>query len=165
MRAESGLSERLISVVCPPEVPYNGAGFRRPNSNFSSSMSRLKRLNFSLVGLLPLLVLAGPAEAHLNLLESRQIVTLPANLLGGLRVNFESSAAAPAAFAAPLDTNLLMALPPDFRSACASMIESWGDIARGTDEWRVCVLFRQADQVWLSFRCASHAPEYENDYD
>src|SRR5258706_868284 len=128
-------------------------------------MSRLKRLNFSLVGLLPLLVLASPAEAHLNLLESRQIVTLPANLLGGLRVNFESSAAAPAAFAAPLDANLLMALPPDFRSACASMIESWGDIARGTDEWRVRVLFRQTDQVWLSFRCASHAPEYESDYD
>jgi hypothetical protein len=128
-------------------------------------MSRLKRLNLSLVGLLPLLVLAGPAEARLNLLESRQIVALPANLLGGLRINFESSAAAPAAFAAPLDVNLLMALPPDFRSACASMIESWGDIARGTDEWRVRVLFRQADQVWLSFRCASHAPEYENDYD
>ena len=66
MRAESGLSEQLISVVCPPEVPYNGAGFRRPNSNFSSSMSRLKRLNFSLVGLLPLLVLAGPAEARVE---------------------------------------------------------------------------------------------------
>src|SRR5258706_6609478 len=128
-------------------------------------MSRLKRWNFSVVGRLALVVLASPAEGHLTLLEGRQIGTLPANLLGGLRVNFESSAAAPAAFAAPLDANLRMALPPDFRSACAAMMESWGDIARGTDEWRVRVLFRQADQVWLSFRCASHAPEYENDYD
>jgi len=128
-------------------------------------MSRLKRLNLSLVGLLPLLVLAGPAEARLNLIESRQIVTLPANLLGGLRVNLESSAAATPAFTAPLDADLLLALAPDFRSSCASMIESWGDIARGTAEWRVRVLFRRGDQVWLSFRCASHAPEYEKDYD
>jgi len=128
-------------------------------------MSRLKRLNLCLAGLLPPLVFSIPAEARLNLLQSRQIVTLPAGLLGGLRVDFQSSAAAPAAFATPLDANLLMALPPDFRSACASMIESWGDIARGTDQWRVRVLFRQGDQVWLSFRCASRAPEYASDYD
>src|SRR5262249_32617811 len=60
---------------------------------------------------------------------------------------------------------LVRALPQDFRAACTSLIESWGDIARGTDEWRVRVLARQADQVWLSFRCASRVPEYEKDYD
>ena len=27
------------------------------------------------------------------------------------------------------------------------------------------MLVRQADQVWLAFRCGSHAPEYEKDYD
>jgi hypothetical protein len=127
-------------------------------------MSRLKRLNYSLAGLLALLALAGPADARLNLLESRQTVNLPENLLGDLRVSIESSAANPT-FAAPLVANLLMALPPDFRGACASMIDSWGDIARGTNEWHVRVLFRQADHVWLSLRCASHAPEYEGDYD
>ena len=59
----------------------------------------------------------------------------------------------------------MRALPQDFRAACPSLIESWGDIARGTDEWRVRVLVHQADQVWLSFRCGSRAPEYEKDYD
>ncbi len=67
--------------------------------------------------------------------------------------------------AAPIRADLLRALPQDFRAACPSLIESWGEIARGTDEWRVRVLVRQADQVWLSFRCASRAPEYEKDYD
>jgi hypothetical protein len=68
-------------------------------------------------------------------------------------------------FAAPIQADLLRALPQDFRAACPSLIESWGDIVRGTDEWRVRVLVRQADQVWLSFRCVSRAPEYEKDYD
>jgi len=111
----------------------------------------LERLTLCLAGLLPPLISAIPAEARLNLLESRQIVTLPAGLLGGLRVNIELSAMG-AAVAAPLDTDLLMTLPPDFRTACASMIESWGEIARGTDQWRVRVIFRQSDRVWLSFR-------------
>src|SRR5581483_8972160 len=48
---------------------------------------------------------------------------------------------------------------------CLSLIETWGDVARGKDEWRVRVLGRQDDQVWLSFRCGSSAPEYLKDYD
>ncbi len=45
------------------------------------------------------------------------------------------------------------------------MIEHWGEIANGTAEWRVRVLVRQADQVWLAFRCSSRASEYLNDFD
>ena len=44
-------------------------------------------------------------------------------------------------------------------------MESWGDIPKGTGEWRVRVLVRPDDQLWLAFRCASRAQEYEKDYD
>ena len=128
-------------------------------------MLRLKRLNLSLVGFFPLLVLAAPAEARLNLLQSKQVMTLPATLVGSIRASLEPSPTGPVAFAAPIQGDLVRALPRDFRAACPSLIESWGDIARGTDEWRVRVLVRQADQVWLSFRCTSRAPEYQKDYD
>ena len=117
------------------------------------------------MGLVPLLLLAAPAETRLNLPQSKQITTLPGNLVSIIRPSLEPSPTGPVAFAAPIQADLLRALPQDFRAACPSLIESWGDIARGTDEWRVRVLVRQADQVWLSFRCASRAPEYEKDYD
>ncbi len=45
------------------------------------------------------------------------------------------------------------------------MIEHWGEIARGTAEWKVRILHRESDRVWLAFRCRSHAPEYEKDFD
>jgi hypothetical protein len=122
-------------------------------------MPRRTGLNLSLVGLLALLSPAAPARAGLNLPQIRQLVTLPANLVGEIRANLEPS------LAAPVSAKLLTALPQDFRGACADMLENWGDIARGTDEWRVRVLLRQADQVWLSFRCASRAREYGKDYD
>jgi hypothetical protein len=126
-------------------------------------MDCVNRGILTLVGLFPLL--AAPAEARLNLLQSKLVMTLPANLVGSIRASLEPSPAGPVAFAAPIQADLLRAVPQDFRAACPSLIESWGDIARGTDEWRVRVLVRQADQVWLSFRCASRAPEYEKDYD
>ena len=117
-----------------------------------------------MVGLFPLLLLAAPAEARLNLPQSKQVTTLPGNLVGSIRAILEASPE-PVAFAVPIQADLVRALPQDFRAACPSLIESWGDIARGTEEWRVRVLVRQADQVWLSFRCVSRAPEYEKDYD
>jgi len=120
----------------------------------------------TLAGLFALLFLAAPrAEARLNLLQSRQVLTLPGNLVGSIRASLEPSPTGPVAFAAPIQADLLGALPLDFRAACPSLIESWGNIARGTDEWRVRVLARQADQLWLSFRCVSRAPEYAKDYD
>lgn len=118
-----------------------------------------------MVGLFPLLSLAAPAEARLNLLQSKQVITLPGNLVGSIRASLEPSSTGPVAFAAPIQADLLRALPQDFRAACPSLIESWGDIAKGTDEWRVRVLVRQDDQLWLAFRCASRAREYEKDYD
>jgi hypothetical protein len=119
----------------------------------------------TLMGLFPLLLLAAPAEARLNLLQSKQVITLPGNLVGSIRAGLEPSSTGPVAFAAPIEADLLRALPQDFRAACPSLIESWGDIAKGTDEWRVRVLVRQDDQLWLAFRCASRAHEYEKDYD
>jgi len=118
----------------------------------------------TLVGLFPL-VFAAPAEARLNLLQSKQVTTLPANLVGSIRAGLEASPTEPVAFAVPIQADLVQALPEDFRAACPSLMESWGNISKGTGEWRVRVLLRQADQVWLSFRCASRAPDYEKDYD
>jgi hypothetical protein len=45
------------------------------------------------------------------------------------------------------------------------MIENWGEIAKGTAEWRVRLLLQEADQAWLAFRCLSRATEYVKDYD
>lgn len=128
-------------------------------------MLRLNRSNLPFVGLLPLLLLAAPAEARLNLLQSKQVVTLPGNLVRSIRASLEPSPTAPAVFSAPIQADVLKTLPQDFRGACAAMIENWGEIAKGTDEWTARVLVRQADQVWLTFRCGSRAPEYEKDYD
>lgn len=116
-------------------------------------------------GLLPLLLLTAPAEAHLNLPQSKQVTTLPAHLVSSIRASLEASPTDRVAFAAPIQADLVRALPQDFRAACPSLMESWGDIAKGTDEWHVRILTRQSDQVWLSFRCASRAPEYVKDYD
>ena len=118
-----------------------------------------------MVGLFALLLVAAPAEARLNLLQSKQVITLPGNLVGSIRAGLEPSSTGPVAIAAPIQADLSRALPQDFRAACPSLIESWGDIAKGTDEWRVRVLVRQDDQLWLAFRCASRAREYEKDYD
>lgn len=118
-----------------------------------------------MVGLLPLVLLAAPAEAQLNLLQGKEVTTLPTNLVAGVRASLEPSPTGSVALAAPVQAELLGALPPDFRASCPTLIESWGDIAKGTDEWRVRVLARQGDQVWLSFQCASRAPDYEKDYD
>jgi hypothetical protein len=118
-----------------------------------------------MVGFFPLLLLSAPAEARLNLLQSKQVMTLPATLVGSIRASLEPSPTGPVALAASIQADLVRALPQDFRATCPSLIENWGDIARGTDEWRVRVLVRQTDQVWLSFRCASRAAGYEKDYD
>src|SRR5258705_5061802 len=116
-----------------------------------ASMLRLKGLNLSLVGLIPLLLLAAPAEARLNLLQSKQVMTLPGNLVGSIRASLEPSPTRPVAFAAPIQADLLRVLPQDFRAACPSLIESWVAIARGTDEWPGRVLIRPATQARLSF--------------
>jgi len=115
--------------------------------------------------LLLLLLLAAPAEARLILPQSKQVTTLPGNLVGSIRASLEPSPNLPEVLAAPIQADLMRALPQDFRAACRLMIENWGDIARGTDEWRVRVIAHQADQVWLSFRCASRSPQYDKDYD
>ena len=128
-------------------------------------MLRLNRSLLPFVGFLPLLLLAAPAEARLNLLQSKQVVTLPGNLVRSIRANLEASPRAAEEFPAPIRAELLSALPQDFRGACAAMIENWGEIAKGTDGWTVRVLVRQADRVWLTFRCGSRAPEYAKDYD
>jgi len=128
-------------------------------------MSRVNRSNLPFVGLFPLLLLAAPVEARLNLPQSKQVVTLPANLVRSIRASLEPSPTAAVALPVPTQADLLSALPQDFRGACAAMIENWGEIAKGTAEWHARVLVRQADQVWLAFRCGSRAPEYEKDYD
>ncbi len=117
------------------------------------------------MGLFPLLLLAAPAEARLNLLQSKQVVILPGDVVVSIRAGLEPSSTGPVAFAAPIQADLLRALPQDFRAACPSLMESWGDIPKGTGEWRVRVLVRPDDQLWLAFRCASRAQEYEKDYD
>jgi hypothetical protein len=128
-------------------------------------MNCLNRVILVFAGLFPLVFLGAPAEGRVNLTQRKQVTTLPGNLVSSIRATLEPSAARPVGFPAPIQTELLQALPQNFRIACTSMIESWGEIARGTDEWRVRVLVRQADQVWLSFQCASSSPEYQKDYD
>ena len=82
-------------------------------------MDRVNRGILTLGGLFPLLLLAAPvAEARLNLLQSKQVVTLPGNLVGNIRASLEPSPIGPAAFAAPIQAYLLRALPQDFRAAC-----------------------------------------------
>lgn len=108
-------------------------------------MLRLNRSNLPFVGLLPLLLLGAPAEARLNLLQSKQVATLPGNLVRSIRANLEPSPTAPAVLSAPIQADLLKTLPQDFRGACAAMIENWGEIAKGTDEWTARVLVRHAD--------------------
>jgi hypothetical protein len=130
-----------------------------------ASMLRVNRSNLPLVGLFPLLLLAAPVQARLNLPQSKQVVTLPGNLVRSIRASLEPSPTAAVALPVPTQADLLSALPQDLRGACPSMIENWGEIAKGTAEGHARVLVRQADQVWLAFRCGSRAPEYEKDYD
>lgn len=128
-------------------------------------MDSINRSLLTFTGLLSFALLATPADARLNLPQSKQVTTLPGNLVTSIRASVEPSPARSEAFAAPIQAELLRALPQDFRAACPSLIESWGDVAKGTDEWQVRVLARKAEQVWLAFRCASRAREYEKDYD
>lgn len=118
-----------------------------------------------LVGLFPLVLFAAPEDARLNLPYSKELTTIPPSLDTSIRANLEQFPDGALALAAPVQAELLNALPQEFRASCRSLITSWGEIAKGTDEWRVRVLVRQGDEVWLSFRCASRAPEYERDYD
>ena len=113
----------------------------------------------------PLLLTALPAQAQLGLPQSKQVVTLSGNLLRTIRPHLGPSIATAGELPAPIQVDLVNALPQDFRGACSAMIEHWGTIANGTAEWRVRVLVQQADQAWLAFRCGSRAPEYVDDYD
>jgi hypothetical protein len=128
-------------------------------------MWRLNRSKLLRVGFFLLLLPAAPVGARLDLPQSKQVVTLPGNLVRSIRANLETPPTAAVAFSATVQKNLLSALPEDFRGACSAMIESWGEIAKGTDEWTARVLGRQATQVWLALRCGSRAPEYVKDYD
>ena len=128
-------------------------------------MLRLNRSNLPLVGLFPLLLLAAPVQARLNLPQSKQVVTPSGEIVRTIRANLGPSTAAAVELPAPIQEDLLSAMPQDFRAACSAMIEHWGEIDKGTVKWRVRILARQADQIWLAFRCGSRAPEYEKDYD
>jgi hypothetical protein len=75
-------------------------------------MDRVDRGILTLVGLFPLLLLVAPlAEARLNLLQGKQVVTLPGNLVGSIRASLEPSPIGPVAFAVPIQADLLRALP------------------------------------------------------
>ena len=60
---------------------------------------------------------------------------------------------------------LLRPLPRDFRESCGAMFQHWGEIARGSAEWKVRVLHQEADRIWPAFRCWSRTPEYADVYD
>lgn len=128
-------------------------------------MDSVNRAIFISMGLLSFVLLATTAHARLNLPQSKEVTTLPGNLVASIRASVEPSSASSAELPPPIQANVLRALPQDFRAACPSLIESWGDVARRTDEWQVRVLARKGDQLWLAFRCASRASEYEKDYD
>jgi len=105
------------------------------------------------------------ARARLNLPQSSQVVPLPADVVRTVRNNLAVSTGAAPELSPSVQKALLDILTADFRGACGGMIENWGEIAKGTAEWRVRVLVQQADQAWLTFRCASRATEYVKDYD
>jgi len=128
-------------------------------------MNRVTRVILTLVGLVSFFWSVAPAVARMNLIQSREVTTLTTSLVGRIRVSLDASPSGSVALDTPIQADLLRALPQDVRASCLSLIETWGDVARGKDEWRVRVLGRQDDQVWLSFRCGSSAPEYLKDYD
>ena len=111
-----------------------------------------------------LLVVAPKGKAQVHLPQLRQVVTLPAETARALQTAL-GPAAATAELPTPTAELLLRALPEDFHASCGAMIEHWGEIARGSAEWNARALHREADRVWLAFRCGSSAPEYKDDYD
>jgi hypothetical protein len=104
------------------------------------------------------------AAARVHLPQLRQVVTLPAETAHALQTALGPAAPTPE-FPAPAEELLLKALPEDFHASCGAMIEHWGEIARDSAEWKARALHREADRVWLAFRCGSRAPEYTKDYD
>ncbi len=104
-----------------------------------------------------------PALARLNLPQTKQVVTLPDDTVRTLRTSLGSNTTTELPRAE--EEVLLNALPQGFRASCGDMIENWGEIAKGTAQWRVRVLFTRGNQVWLAFRCGSRAPEYGKDFD
>jgi hypothetical protein len=111
------------------------------------------------------LVLVAPcAEAQVHLPQLRQVVTLPAETARAFQAALGPEASSPE-LSTPAEELLLSALPEGFHASCAAMIEHWGEIARDSAEWKARALHREADRVWLAFRCGSRTPEYKNDYD
>lgn len=111
------------------------------------------------------LLAASPAQAGLNLPQFRRVVTLPGETARAIQTHLNPATASSQELPPSVEALLLSALPQDFRGACGAMIEHWGEIAKGSAEWRVRALVRQDDQVWLAFRCGSRAAEYVNDFD
>jgi hypothetical protein len=111
------------------------------------------------------LLIASPAQARLNLPQARQVVALPEESARAIQSQLDPAAAPGHELPFSATAILLDALPQEFRDACGDMIENWGEIARGTAEWKVRLLHQETDRLWLAFRCRSRAPEYVNDYD
>ncbi len=128
-------------------------------------MPRPNKSNLIAIGLLPLLWLSAPAQARLNLPQSRQVVTASAEIIRAVSLNLGQREGAGPHLEPPVQRLVLGILSQDFREACGEMIENWGDIARGTAQWRVRTLYSKAGRVWLAFRCESRASEYAKDYD
>lgn len=69
-----------------------------------------------------------------------------------------------------IQTVLQSALPPTFQQGCASMVSSWGEIARGTQRLSFHHLATlqdastQSSLVVLTLRCMSLAPGYFDEY-
>jgi hypothetical protein len=112
-----------------------------------------------------ILMAALQVQARLNLPQTQQVVTVPDDVVRMVVINLGPTTGAAPDLQPSAQGLLLSILPTDFRGACNDMIESWGEIAKGTAEWRVRVLLRQGDQVWLAFRCGSRAPDYDKYYD
>ena len=112
-----------------------------------------------------ILMAALQAQARLNLPQTQQVVTVPDDVVRMVLINLGPTTGAAPDLQPSVQELLLSILPKNFRGACSEMIEPWGEIAKGTDEWRVRVLLQQSGQVWLAFRCGSHAPDYDKYYD
>jgi hypothetical protein len=122
----------------------------------------ISRLGLLLAG--ALLLVAPRAEAQVHLPQLQQVVTLPTETARALQAALGPEASSPE-LSTPAEELLLRTLPEDFHASCGAMIEHWGEIARDSAEWKARALYREADRVWLAFRCGSRAPEYKNDYD
>jgi len=136
-----------------------------PSLQAPEERPRMRTRRQGLVFFTALVFAVLPAQARLNLPQSKQVVTLSGEIVRTIRANLGPSTATAVELPVPIQEDLLSALPQDFRGACSAMIEHWGEIAKGTAEWRVRILLKQDDQLWLAFRCGSRAPDYEKDFD